>query len=402
MAESTSRRKASRRKSEPSNPQSSSKRPAVFVRPVSAPSSSQIRKAAVDYIAKPYCCLLQNAAAGGTATHGSGFIVKLEGLQSAKLLVLDWKKRGKIGELETDYVLITSHDTIPGLSLSELNGWTVSCQAIESGNEQTLSDLVCGVISCCGHESFIGPGHSDARIFLAHPNVSCQVKLNITILFLNSTFEKLCMRQGVQESSACTVLNPPLVSVQKCLDQDVFSQEHQQIISAVSSDHAWREQAEHRHSIHVYYCNGPRLSSLKVTEGLAVEQQDTTEHDGEISHDIAKFEKFQKLYYRESNSSLNPALVGRCYGSPVVYYNTDTNESSVIGVHAGETDQKGQYVAVTLHGILRLLQGVLYLCIFQPCMHACIFTSPLYIGVHCDGACFGVWADIVRVRWDVG
>ena len=378
MAESTSRRKASRRKSEPSNPQSSSKRPAVFVRPVPAPSPSQIRKAGVDYIAK-YCCLLQNAAAGGTATHGSGFIVKLEGLQSAKLLALDWKKRGKTGELETDYVLITSHDTIPGLSLSELNGWTVSCQAIESGNEQTMSDLVCGVISCCGHESFIGPGHSDARIFLAHPNVSCQVELNITILFLNSTFEKLCMRQGVQESSACTVLNPPLVSVQKCLDQDAFSQEHQQIISAVSSDHAWREQAEHRHTIHVYYCNGPRLGSLKATEVLAVEQQDTTEHNGEISHDIAKFEKFQKLYYRESNISLNPALVGRCYGSPVVYYNTDSNESSVIGVHAGETDQKGQYVAVTLHGILRLLQGMLYLCILQPCMHACIFTSPLFL-----------------------
>ena len=187
------------------------------------------------------------------------------------------------------------------------------------------------------------------------------------------------MRQGVQESSACTVLNPPLVSVQKCLDQDVFSQKHQQIISAVSSDHAWREQAEHRHTIHVYYCNGPRLGSLKATEVLAVEQQDTTEHNGEISRDIAKFAKFQKLYYRESNSSLKPALVGRCYGSPVVYCNTDTNESSVIGVHAGETDQKGQYVAVTLHGILRLLQGMLYLCIFQPCMHACIFTSPLFL-----------------------
>ena len=160
MAESTSRRKASRRKSEPSNHQSSLRRPAVFVRPVPAPSPSQIRKAGVDYLIAKYCCLLLNAAAGGTANHGNGFIVELEGLQSAKLLALDWKKREKIGELETDYVLITSHDTIPGLSLSELNGWTVSCQAIESGNEQTLSDLVCGVISCCGHESFIGPGHS--------------------------------------------------------------------------------------------------------------------------------------------------------------------------------------------------------------------------------------------------
>ena len=67
-----------------------------------------------DRIAK-YCCSLRL----GTESHGSGFIADFEGLRSAKLLALDWKKRAdkeirkkagekearekreKIGELQT-------------------------------------------------------------------------------------------------------------------------------------------------------------------------------------------------------------------------------------------------------------------------------------------------------------
>ena len=91
--------------------------------------------------------------------------MKLEGRQSAKLFALDQgekkkaggkevhEKRKKIGELETEYALITSHDTIPGLSLSGLKVWMISCIEIENGHELALSDLVCSVISCCGSES---------------------------------------------------------------------------------------------------------------------------------------------------------------------------------------------------------------------------------------------------------
>ena len=315
------------------------------------PTSSQgIGRGADDHISK-YCCFLKSRTA---EANGSGFIVEFEGLQSGELLALTWEKREKPGELQTNYALITSHDTIPGLSLSALEGWTVSCQGIENGNEQILSDLVCGVVSCCGPESLFSIRHGDTRMFLAHPNLSCQVELNITILFLNSTFERLS-GQGVQESTGDCAVFPPMVSVQKYLDLKVFSQEHNKIISDLSSVNG-RETSDSRltHSVHVYYCNGP-MSSQKTAVSLS-EHQDVSEHTGVISQDIRDFEKFQKVYYRESSNTT--ALVGRCYGSPVVYHNTDTNEFSVIGVHVGETDQTGEYVAVTLYGILQILRGL--------------------------------------------
>ena len=40
------------------------------------------------------------------------------------------------------------------------------------------------------------------------------------------------------------------------------------------------------------------------------------------------------------------------HGSPVVYINPDTNE---VGVHVGDTDQKGKQLVVTFHEILWLL-----------------------------------------------
>ena len=94
---------------------------------------------------------------------------------------INWKNREKDGELQTDYALITSHDTIPGLSLAELKTerWTISCRGIQDGEEQTLSDLICGVISCCGPESLFAGHSDDAKVFLAHRgHVSCDIQLN--------------------------------------------------------------------------------------------------------------------------------------------------------------------------------------------------------------------------------
>jgi len=309
-------------------------------------SQSTDQHVSVDRIAN-YCCFLQSV---DTGAHGSGFIVEFEGLRSVELFALNWKKRSRIGELQTNYALITSHDTIPGLSLSDCskNRWTVSCQGIAKGDEQKLSELVCGVISCCGDESLFGIPHGDVSMFLAHPNVSCKIEFNVTILFLNSTFEKLRMLQ--EECSGCTV-SPPVITVEKYLDQDAFAQRHKQVISAT------------QHSVHVYYSNGPK-SYLKTAVSVHAEQQDTaSEHNEVLSRDIAKFEMFQKLHYRESSSSepINSPLIERCYGSPVVYHNPATDEQSIAGVHVGETEQKGEYYAVTFYGILQMLQGLLHL-----------------------------------------
>ena len=289
-----------------------------------------------------------------TGAHGSGFIVELNDLQSAKLLTLDWKERGKTGELQTDYALITSHDTIPGsiFALSREN-WTVSCQGIENGSKKTLSDLVCGVISCCGPESVFDPGHqTQTKHYIL--NGGCQVQLNITILFLNKKIEEL-----LQESGAKHIVFPPVIPVPKCLNQEAYIQEYEQIISSVSV------KEHHSAHIHVYYCD--RVTRLPQTTAVSLvvkqvtvqevtsEQQETSASKGVLKRKIAIFEKFQKIYYRESSSS---TLNERCYGSPVVYHNPASNECSIIAIHVGVTDLEGKYVAVTLHGILQTLQGL--------------------------------------------
>ena len=351
MAGSTDgRRKVSRRKpktSQSSDDQRSSKR-RVFGRT----ALNQSPKVGADNFAK-YCCFLQNPAVEGTAAHGSGFIVEFEGLQNAKLLALNWKKREKTGELQTDYVLITSHSTIPG---SDLNGWKVYCQAFEDGNEQTLSELVSGVVSCCGPESFFDRGHTKMRTLIAHPNdARCHIHLNITILFLNRNFSKKL--QGVQKSGGGTVPRPVVdLSVLKC-----SRAEYKQIIIS------GKEQSDYN-STHfcVYFCDrvgtSPQTTAVslieqqdtmeqKTTDVLVGEQQDTSV----INHEIDMFEKFLKINYRERKSS---TLYGQYYGSPVVYQNPVTNEHSIIGVHVGETEQKGEFFAVTFDGIIHLLQGL--------------------------------------------
>ena len=280
-----------------------------------------------------YCCFLQSVDAGA---NGSGFIVQLKDLQSANLLALNWKKRGKTGELQTDYALVTSHDTIPGLSLSQLrlNRWTISCQGIKNGCEQTLGDFVCGVISCCGPESLLA-GHTAevaVTVFRQHlAKASCDIQLNIAILFLNKSFENLL--QG-------STVFPPVIPVKEYLDQNAYTQKHQMII---------------RNS-RVSYCDG--IQSVKTCS--VAEQQRTLEHGQVLTQEIIEFERFQKL---ESNTTMEI-----CHGSPV-YLNPDTNEPLMIGVYVGRTRQKGEQLVVTFHGILRLLQGIGF-CIFYV---ACCF-----------------------------
>ena len=265
-----------------------------------------------------YCCFLQSADAG---TNGSGFIAELKDLQSADLLALDWKKRGKTGELQTDYALVTSHDTIPGLSLSQLRlkRWTVSCQGIKNGCKQTLGDLVCGVISCCGPESLLAGHTADATVtvFRPHPaKASCSIQLNIAILFLNRSFEELL--QG-------STVFPPVIPVNEYLDQ-----KYQLIINTG------------RNSC-VSYCDG---KSVKTASFSVVEQQRTSEHEQTLTREINEFERSQKL---DSNTTMTEI----CHGSPV-YLNPDM----MIGVYVGRTSQRGEQLVVTFHGILRLLQGL--------------------------------------------
>ena len=286
-------------------------------------SSSQGR---ADCQITKYCCFLQNPE--GTA-HGCGFIVKFEGI---KLLALDWEKRRKI-EVQTDYALITSHDTIP--DSSDLNGWKVSCEGIGNGNLQTLSNLVCGVISCCGPKTLFAGHSSDANVFRSHRgDAGCDIQLNIAILFLTKLLKKL-----LQDS-------PPVIPVNVYLDQESYTQKYKQISNTGGE-------------LVVYYCDKTRSVKSTVvlladrqgtSTGVVAEQQNASVHKQGLSQEIIEFEKLQKL---EANSRMKI-----CHGSPVVHLDPDPNKSSVIGVYVGKTNRhKEQDIVVTFHGILRLLQG---------------------------------------------
>ena len=293
-----------------------------------------------------YCCVLQTDLEG-VVVNGDGFIVEFQGLQEAKLLSLTWEKRSKTGELQTDYALITSHDTMPGLSPSALKDWTFSCQGIESGKKQKLSNFVCGVISCCGSETLFA-GHSpDAKVFRPHPgNANCDIQLNIAMLFLNKSFEKLL--QGISGT-----LSPPVVSV------GVYqTQEYKQIINS-------------RGKLNVYCCNW--IENVKTTLAMqqgtseprtaaaSVEQQNASVHETALSQEIIEFERVQKL---ESYSTVE---IG--HGSPVVYLNPETKETSIIGVYVGKTKQRGQDIVVTIRAwnptavtrLVAILSAIVYM-----------------------------------------
>ena len=125
-----------------------------------------------------------------------------------------------------------------------------------------------------------------------HPgNASCDIQLNITILFLNKSFEEL-----LQEST----VSPLVIPVKEYLDQNAYTQLHQLIINTG------------RNSC-VSYCDGVR--SVKTTSFSVVEQQRTSEHEQELAREITEFERFQKL---ESNTTME------IYRGSPVYLNPDT------------------------------------------------------------------------------
>ena len=148
------------------------------------------------------------------------------------------------------------------------------------------------------------------------------------------------------------------VSVEECLDQKAYTQKYEQIITGEKGGST---------PFQLYCCDG--IQSVKIkpistvehrgtsensTTEVSLEQPNTSGHEQALSQEISDFEKLKKV-------KLNSLVETECHGSPVVYIDPDTNESSVIGVHVGDTDQiKGRDVEITWHGILKMLQGLVY------------------------------------------
>lgn len=77
--------------------------------------------------------------------------------------------------------------------------WTILCQTIQGGNEQTLSDLVCG---CCGSESLFAGMCTlkNVLIFCAHCGIASgnsYVAQYLNSLLLNKLFSKTAVRDTI-------------------------------------------------------------------------------------------------------------------------------------------------------------------------------------------------------------
>ena len=312
-----------------------------------------------------YCCYLhKRRGSAETDSHGNGFIVNFrtdDGQLQPALLAL---QQDRFGKLETTYALITAHRTIP--SWSSVSGWTISCPGIRNGDRQKMSDLVCGVISCCGPDSLLAnSGHGHAKAVSKHTSVSvakCDIQLNVTILFLNKSFEKL-LHKG--DNPGRPFLQIPVVPVQQCFDQNACASNIQKLIREGSTAMDKVQPGNESRSastepFQVYYCDGARNLTAAAYTVSVIEHskpQCISQHERPLSHKIATYERSQKVYYRESGTTSNEVL-RKCCGAPFVYHSRDAKEPTLIGVHVGESEQPGEFVAATLHGIIQLLRGL--------------------------------------------
>ena len=325
-------------------------------------SSGPSTGGAGDRITK-YCCYLHKRGGAETDARGNGFIVDFrtdDGQLQPALLAL---QQDRFGKLETTYALITAHRTIPSWSSVSDSGWTISCAGIRNGDRQKMSDLVCGVISCCGPEGLLAnSGHVYAKAVSEHTSVSvakCDIQLNVTILFLNKTFERL-LQKG--DSPGRPFLQVPVVPVRQCFDQNACASNIQELIreGSPAMDKLQPGNESRSASAEVYYCDGARNLTAAAYTVSVIEHskpQRISQHERPLSHKIATYERSQKVYYRESGTTSKEVL-RKCCGSPLVYHSRDAKEPTLIGVHVGESEQPGEFVAATLHGIIQLLRGL--------------------------------------------
>ena len=169
-----------------------------------------------------WCCLLKYDGDSQNIT-ASGVIVKLnyppEELHSHLPSLRPMNRyTTKYGSVQTSYILITCHHTIPGMPY--LKGWSLDV-SLGKPITFTLDSLVCGAVSCCGENGFILSGPlkpaEETAVFSPHLNARCLLDLDFTILFLNSAFEKhVLSRKGVQTE-------PPEINL------DLKAESHQQL-----------------------------------------------------------------------------------------------------------------------------------------------------------------------------
>ena len=306
-----------------------------------------------------YCCRLARAdletpTEPSITCHPYGTIVKLSGLS----LPLEDKQLHqflpglslRVKDIQTEYVLVTTHSLIP--KSSDLSLWKFSDEFL--GARKTLDKYVSGVVSCCGEESgFVIPGSTTA---LEHRGKKCNLGLNFTMLYLNEKFKQhYCAQYGNQP-------NPPSVNIKECkADIDIV--------------------CKHLHLPHasqwalVHDADTPTEAALSIESSGSFEVITAVSPNGKVSMSAVGLNVIDdaELTQRNESATLRSSLelargittfqrvkTVQCLGSshlsagmPLVHMTTDDhNSSKLIGVLTGD----GQ--ALMFSALFYLLQGI--------------------------------------------
>ena len=301
-----------------------------------------------------YCCRLARVDSEAQSEPCQPYctIVKLSGLS----LPLDGEQlhqrlpglTQRVKDVQTEYVLLTTHSLIPGSS--DLNLWKFSDDFL--GCKKTLDKYVVGVISCCGEESgFIIPGPTTAR---EHRDKKCNLGLNFTILFLSERFVKQHYLVHYP-----TQPNPPCVNINECkANMELLSKylhpthTHENEVTGISTGTAMSAESDGTFEVIAGVSSNGNVSlsavEVSIIDDSASPQTNKSSALGssmELARDIVTFQRVKTVQCKGS-SHLSA-------GMPLVYVSTDGQESSkLVGVLSGD----GR--ALILSSLFHLLQGI--------------------------------------------
>ena len=292
----------------------------------------------------------QNAAEP-TAFDGVGIVLKING-SSLKELLPGVKKADSF---QSNLVMLTCHSVLQSIEESSLEHWRMT--SLSSGvrlNEvkwHPLNTFVSGAVSCCGEQSFIGPGRYSLR---QHNNdIKCDLDLNFTLLFLKAEFTPLL-------SEPCIEMNLPI-------DRRVFFKVVNTFFitpSSVSPKKAQQEASKQLQyagektipgTLSLFCRNKLGHFQLVPIHVSSLKALDVSTTGCSLEHEVSLMKKFLNIEYtirKEDATDYIPP------GSPIVY-GMECNNLRVIGMHPGQLLRSdGVYCGVTIHGVFQLLQGM--------------------------------------------
>ncbi len=314
-----------------------------------------------------WCCELRYDGRQGRKS-ASGVLVEIPALQNTEHIPGLDKVSDKICSGPSDskymYALLVAHHAIPGFS--EVQGWTMH---FASGKKTLrLSLATVGAASCCGADSIVvDPIHADS-VLKEHSAEYCELKLDFTILFLNSNMKSIIG----------TLRNPPsmprlFLDRKREADLATLKQilgHHDSVDPVASVDTSQSTAKTESGSVFLYHRQEASVERIPVTLhacSRTMLQSDTPEG---LRKQVDNHKLFQKLHYRIDNDT--DTISSGFSGSPIVYFPPGSQEGQLVGIHIGDDkeEDKGEgvgqgvgggeektYVAVSTYGIVQLIQG---------------------------------------------